>query len=335
MSARRTAGFTLLEILAVVMLTGIVIGFTTNFYLDLSAQSRAALEQTRTARRAVVLLDRVARDLQSAMLVRKPGPVDPIEHPWLFLAESDDPDRGAQRLKFTSRGHRPRSSDAPESDVAMVAWMLVRGEDDALELWRWSAPGLPPARDLSFPRLEESNRVAGGIAEFGVFLIGEDGQPVARWDSSALVQSSELPLAAEIRVSLYADDTGEAVVGPFVRRVTLPLPPLDLEAQLAAAGARTGLLDSDGDGIPDAEEDEDGDGIPDIEDDDVAGGGDTGADGQGKTVAACLDANPELRALLDALDPGMQAVAQSMMNRPVSEVAPLLTGIVQIPSGCL
>ena len=31
MSARRAAGFTLIEVLAVVMLTGNVIGFTTNF----------------------------------------------------------------------------------------------------------------------------------------------------------------------------------------------------------------------------------------------------------------------------------------------------------------
>src|SRR5690606_2085100 len=132
-------------------------------------------------------------------------------------------------------------------------------------------------------------------------------------------------------VSLYADDTSDAVVGPFVRRVTLPLPPLDLEAPLAAAGARSGLLDSDGDGIPDVEEDEDGDGIPDVEDDDVAGG--RAPDGQGMTVSQCLAATG-LTGIIATLDPGLQAVAQSMMNRPVSEVAPLLSGFVQIPAEC-
>src|SRR5690606_33441740 len=112
MNATRRAGFTLLEVTAVVLLTGILVWFTTDFYLDLSRQSRAAVDTARHTRRAVVLLDRIARDLESAVLVRKPGPVDPLLHPWLFLAESDDPSTGAQRLKFSSRGRRPRSPQA-------------------------------------------------------------------------------------------------------------------------------------------------------------------------------------------------------------------------------
>jgi hypothetical protein len=334
MGGRRAAGFTLLEVIAVVLLTGILIAFTTNFYLDLSAQSRAAVEKARTARRAVVLLDRVARDLESAMLVRKPGPVDPLVHPWLFLAEADDPDRGAQRLKFSSRGRRPRSLQAPESDVEMVAWQLARTDAADFELVRWSSPRLPPTRDLSFPPIEDGDPVARGIASFGVFLIGESGERVARWDSSALVESSELPLAAEIQVTFFADEESDTVVGPFVRRVALPLRPLDIEAMLAAAGAdEAGGVDSDGDGVPDAQEDEDGDGVPDGEDEDVAGRDDEG--GGGMTAAECLAANPGLQALLDSLPPESQAVASSMLGRPVSEVAPLLAGLgFQVPAGC-
>jgi len=335
MSARRQSGFTLLEVIAVVLLTGILITFTTNFYLDLSAQSRAAVERARNTRRAVVLLDRVARDLESAMLVRKPDPVDPLLHPWLFLAEADDPDLGAQRLKFSSRGHRPRSAQAAESDVEMVAWMLARGEGDDFELRRWSSPQLPPGRDLAFPLLEDSDPVAGGIAQFGVFLIGEDGERVARWDSSVMTESSELPLSAEIQVSLFVDAESEAVAGPFVRRVSLPLRPLDLEAQLEAAGAGPADgADSDGDGIPDAEEDEDGDGIPDGEDDDVAG--EDGGEG-GKTAQACLQKYPELASLLDAIpDPATRATALSMLGLPMSQVAPLLQSFgVNVPADCL
>lgn len=316
MSPRRRAGFTLLEVIAVVLLTGILITFTTNFYLDLSAQSRAAVERARNTRRAVVLLDRVARDLESAMLVKKPAGRDPLEHPWLFLAEADDPDQGAGRLKFSSHGHRPRSPQAAESDVEMVAWMLAPGPSGRdFELRRWSSPHLPPGRDLAFPSLEDGDPVAEGIAGFGVFLIGEDGERVARWDSSTLTESSALPLTAEIQVSLFADEESDTVVGPFVRRVSLPLRPLDLEAQLEAAGAGApGGVDTDGDGIPDAEEDEDGDGIPDPEDDDVATGDDEG----GMTAAECFALNPQLAGLLAGVP---DEVVKSMQGLPASVVA--------------
>lgn len=328
---RGRAGFTLIEVMAVVLLTGILIGFTTNFYLNLSRASTAAVEKARNARRAVVLLDRMARDLQAAMLVRKPEALDPMLHPWLFLAEADDPDLGAQRIKFTSLGRRPRSSQAAESDLETVVWMLARGEHDDFELRRWSSPRLPPARDLSFPAIEETLRVADRIARFGVFFVDEAGGVEARWDSSALVQSSELPMAAEIQVSFYVDDEGQQVDGPYVRRVTLPLRPLDLAAQLEAAGAGPdgAGLDSDGDGIPDAEEDEDGDGVPDGEQEEAAGGA------GGMTGAECLAASPALQALFAALGPQEQAVAQSLLPLPVGEIAPVLAQIgIPFPPEC-
>jgi prepilin-type N-terminal cleavage/methylation domain-containing protein len=331
MSARRRGGFTLLEVIAVVLLTGILITFTTNFYLDLARQSRAAVDTARHTRRAVVLLDRVARDLESAVLVRKPGPVDPLVHPWLFLAESDDPSLGAQRLKFSSRGRKPRSPQAAESDVEMVAWQLARTEDgDDYQLVRWSSPRLPPIRDLSFPPITDGDPVARGIAEFGVFLAGEDGQTVSRWDSSALVDSSELPITAEIQVSFYVDEESDVVAGPYVRRVTFPLRPLDIEAQLEAAGVKTaGRLDSDGDGIPDDEEDEDGDGDPDGEDG-------AGGDSQGTTVAECAARNPALiQAAIQQFGPQLQALLDGFATRPASEVAPLLQGMgFSLPANC-
>jgi type II secretory pathway pseudopilin PulG len=331
---QRAGGFTLLEVIAVVLLTGILIGFTTNFYLDLARQSRAAVDTARHTRRAVVLLDRVARDLESAMLVRKPGPVDPLFWPWLFVAESDDPADGATRLKFTSRSRRPRSPQAAESDVEVVAWQLARSDEgDDLQLVRWSSPRLPPGRDLSFPPLEDGDPVARGIAGFGVFLTGEGGEPVARWDSTALVGSSELPVAAEIRVSLFADEEGSAILGPYVRRVLLPMRPIDVEAQLEAAGAGGARgRDADGDGIPDDEEEEDadGDGIPDGEDDDVAGG-----DGRGMTVAACLAASAEARAFVASLAPAEQAVVQSLASQPMRVLAPQLAAIgLPVPPEC-
>jgi prepilin-type N-terminal cleavage/methylation domain-containing protein len=321
---RRRGGFTLLEVIAVVLLTGILITFTTDFYLDLSRQSRAAVDTTRHTRRAVVLLDRIARDLESAMLVRKPGPVDPLFHPWLFLAESDDPALGAQRLKFSSHGRRPRSPEAAESDVEMVAWQLARTDDgDDYQLVRWSAPGLPPGRDLSFPSVEESEPVSRGIAEFGVFLTGAGGEPVARWDSTVLADSGELPVMAEIRLSLHVDEESGEVTEPFVRQVVFPLPPIDVEAQLEAAGvAPAGSRDSDGDGVPD-EEDEDGDEQS------------AEADGEGgRTVAECVARYPAILEQIRAI-PGAEEVYESLKGFPVRDIEPAFLGIAGIPPDCL
>lgn len=319
MSPSRRAGFTLLEVIAVVLLTGILVAFTTNFYLDLSRQSRAAVETARNSRRAVVLLDRIARDLESAAVVRKPGPVDPLEHPWLFLAEADDPSRGAQRLKFSSRGRRPRSPQAAESDVEMVAWQLARTDGRDFQLVRWSSPRLPAGRDLSWPSIEDGDPVARGIAEFGVFLLGEGGEQTARWDSTAMTMSSELPTGAEIQVSFYLDDETDAVDGPYSRYVSFPLPPLDLQAQLEAAGVKTADgVDANGDGIPDSEQDLDGDGIPDSEDDDVAGG-DGSEDDEGMTAEQCVALNPDLQALIATLPQQQQDVFRNMPAKFVAQ----------------
>ena len=55
------AGFSLLEVLAVVLLTSVVIGGALNHYVDLSRASQRAMEHTRGIRRATAVLDRIAR----------------------------------------------------------------------------------------------------------------------------------------------------------------------------------------------------------------------------------------------------------------------------------
>jgi prepilin-type N-terminal cleavage/methylation domain-containing protein len=55
MSARtRRHGFTLIEVLAVLLLTSLVMGVAIDFYRDLSQASSEAVVRARTARRAVV-----------------------------------------------------------------------------------------------------------------------------------------------------------------------------------------------------------------------------------------------------------------------------------------
>jgi prepilin-type N-terminal cleavage/methylation domain-containing protein len=322
------AGFTLLEMLAVIFLMAVVLSVAIDFYLDMSRASNAAVEQTRDARRAVVLLDRVARDLEGAVLLVAPDDVDPIAWPWLFVAEARDPDAGAERVKFVRRGHAPRSSTGSASDLETVAWVTSEGPDGDLELRRWSAPQLPDGGDRAFPTAEDSWLVAGGLHSFGIKLQNEEGEWSGRWDSSLLVASGELPIAAEIEVS-FQTGVEDEVDGPYKRRVTLPLRPLDLAAQLAEAAGEAGA-EQQGE-----VQDEDGDGDIDEQDEEIAaqraaeeeegGGG-----GGGMTVAQCRAAHPEFESLIEGA--GLSEVADSLGGRRVADLPPLP---IPIPPDCL
>jgi prepilin-type N-terminal cleavage/methylation domain-containing protein len=301
----RRAGFTLIEMMAVVLLTSIVLSAAVAFYIDLASASRAATQRVRSDRRAVALLDRVARDLQSAVLVKKPPETDPLAWPWLFLAEAPDGDLGAQRLKFVSRGRLPRATAVHESDLEVVAYALVQRPDVGFDLVRWTSPRLPEGLDRSFPAPQDPGVLvlAEGIAAFGVRLLGDTGEWSDAWDSSTLVDSAELPLAAEVSVSLVPeDDEGALAVDetglaepPLVlsRQVLLPVRPLESETVFASAEG----------GDEDDEEDEEEE---DEETDCV-------------TVAQCRARFPDAFAAVLAEDPALEAVLTSIAGQCYGE----------------
>ncbi len=233
MGAMPQRGFTLLEVLAVVLLTSLVIGVALDFYVDLSRASIHAAGQTRGLRRATAIVDRVARDLESAILVQKPAETDPLDHPWLFYGEARISETGADHLKFVTRSHEPRASAVHESDLAMVAYTVRRGDTGDLELMRWSMPRLAEGLDRSLPRDEADGAVllADGLADFAVTFIDSTGDRSDDWDSSLLRRSSELPVAAEIEVA-WIDAEDATRVHRVRRRVLLPVRTLDLEELL-------------------------------------------------------------------------------------------------------
>jgi prepilin-type N-terminal cleavage/methylation domain-containing protein len=316
----RRAGFTLIEMMAVALLTAVVLAAAANFYIHLSGASRDAVEGVRADRRAVAVVDRVSRDLENAVLLKKPPDVDPLAYPWLFLAEAEGP-LGAERLKFVSRGRLPRVSALRESDLEMVGYWLEDRGDGSFTLLRWSAPHLPDQLVRDFPADDDPgvSVLAEGVAAFGVELVGETGDWVANWDSSQLVESSELPLAARVSVQLLpeapdgtplpVDDPGQPEGGPEVvmREVLLPLRPLDLES-LRNPDAKKGDEDKDQD--DDTEGDSDGD---------------SAADGSSQctTVGQCLAAHPEITKGLDSVTRGILA---NMAGDCVKDVAVPLPG---------
>jgi prepilin-type N-terminal cleavage/methylation domain-containing protein len=313
-AATPRAGFTLIEMMAVVLLTAIVLGAAVEFYLDLATASRAATLRVRTDRRAVALLDRIARDLQSAVLVKKPAETDPLAWPWLFLAEAPDGELGAQRLKFVSRGRLPRASALAESDLELVTYALRERPDAGFDLVRWTSPRLPEGLDRTFPGADDPGALvlAEGVAAFGVRLLGDQGEWVEAWDSSTLVDSAELPLAAEVSLALLADDgagsfavdeTGEAPLPEVIaRQVLLPVRPLDADVVFATA---TGEDDEE-----DADE----------EDDEETAG-------ECITVAQCRAQFADAFAQVLADDPALEAVLVSIAGQCYADTGLSIPGV--------
>jgi type II secretion system protein J len=236
---RRHAAFTLIEMMAVMLLLGILVSSVVNFYIQLSRESNAAAAATRGSRRAVAALDRIARELESTILVIRPDGEDPLSHPWLFWAEREGGGDGADTLRFTTRGRRPRASAAYESDLAVVGYTLREspdGPESGSELLRWTSPRLPDGLERNVPRDEQDGAqvLVDGVTEFGLRFLTEDGEWKEEWDSST-VDSNLLPLAAEIRLALAEElDSGLEARPASQRQVVLALRPLDLQALLTA-----------------------------------------------------------------------------------------------------
>lgn len=243
----RSGGFTLIEVMAVVFLTSVVMAFVLDFYVELSRSTTKAAALTRDIRRATTILDRVARDLEgTALLLRQPDQ-DPLTHPWLFLAESRGSELGADHVKFDTFSHQVRGTSRHETDLAVVAYMTRDSLDHGVELLRWSSSQLPEGLDRDFPLPEDENvmLLADGLADFGMRFLREDGQTTDSWDSSTLVESGQLPLAVEIEVALPNDEglLGAEPVASFSRTVLLPVRPIDPEEFVPSSSDASNALD--------------------------------------------------------------------------------------------
>jgi type II secretory pathway component PulJ len=294
---RAEAGFTLIEMLAVVGFSAVLMLFAVNFYVEITRASEAATAQTRGSRRAAAILDRIARDLEATVLVKKPEELDPLSHPWVFLAEDRGGAEGAERLKFVTRGRILRSAALHESDLEVVAYVAREAEDRGLELLRWSSPRLPEELDRSFPagEVDGAVRFAEGLASFGVVFMDDSSQWKSEWDSSTLADSSQLPLAAEISLAMLPEGDSVQEKSPrlYQLRVLLPVRPLDLQALLdPGAGA----------GGEDEEEEE-------LDDECVA------------TVGECITRNPEAFDALRAARPDLGPVIDSIQDQCYADYA--------------
>lgn len=225
-------GFTLIEVLAAILLTGMVVGSAVGFYINLADATGVATERTREVRNATAVLDRVARDLESSFLLSKPDEVDPLDHPWIFVAESRHMSAGADHLKFVTRNHRPSRTDDHGSDMGMVSYSLVPTKKDGYTLLRLTSSRLPETLDRRFATEDDEGALtlANSLRSFSIRFMEDSGNWLDEWDSSQIEKSGAIPRAVHINIAFlpqanaYEEDESEV----YSRRLVLPVRPIPI-----------------------------------------------------------------------------------------------------------
>ena len=268
------AAFTLIEVMAAVFLTAVAMTVAIAFFVNLSDSTDAAAQKARQGRQALAVLDRVARDLEGAYLLSKPPELDPLLHPWIFVAESQLGDSASDRVLFVTRSHRPRNPLDHGSDLAVVTYLLHPAQDaPGFDLLRAVSPGLPEDQNGEFPSASDERFmvVAENVDHFGLRFMSADFEWYEAWDSTQLEQSAALPRAAEIAIAYLPElppeadaesdfgriDLEEGETPVYMRRIRLPMKAVDLNSMLSTVQSEAAALA--------AQEAEDGE---DFEDDD-------------------------------------------------------------------
>ncbi len=251
---RASRGFTLIEVMGAFLVTIVVMLFVVGTFSESGRQQDAAMEKMRVETTASAALDLLAQDLEGALYLARPESRDARDHPWLFLAEDTGP-LGARTLRFQTQNVARGNLAEHASTWVDVVYFLTEEEEepDALRLasgpsytlWRWRSlrPPTDAARRFPDETDERSARVAEGIADFGATFADLDGNALDDWDSSLGTGAAPLPVAVELRLSLYEaarheqDDGSGATHHPGrvrTRAVALPMnQPIDIAALVA------------------------------------------------------------------------------------------------------
>ncbi|MCP5045483.1 MAG: prepilin-type N-terminal cleavage/methylation domain-containing protein [bacterium] len=260
------AAFTLIELMAAVLLTSIVVSIAVAFQINLGSVTEGARENLRTDRQAVALLDRMSRDIAGAYFIIPGEGPRKATHPWVFVTTRDfaEEDGKSDGLKFITRNYQPQDLDGHASDLAVVAYFLNPKEDaPGFEMLRWRHSHMPQTYDGSFPHPDNPlvDVVGDGIWSFGVSMIDRDGTEVPEWNSGRAGKRGGLPMAVRLEISMVDPSWLEEEYDPefdqfepeeepevFSKLIGLPLRALDwtfLEKEVQAAGA--GKTGADGD----------------------------------------------------------------------------------------
>jgi len=190
-------GFTLLEVLVsmvilVIIMAALYSAYTTNVEAIQIARQNGEVHQT-----ARIVLDRMTKDLQSA-LMQVSNPSDKIKL-GLVGEDREIDGRRADRMDFTTVTHLPLTEKGPASDLCEIGYLIEEdSEDKVLVLLRRDDPSV----DEDFTKGGLLQEMARNVLEFNLTYQDSRGEESDKWNTLEGMPASGLPVLIKVRLVL-------------------------------------------------------------------------------------------------------------------------------------
>jgi len=190
-------GFTLLEVLVsmvilVIIMAALYSAYTTNVEAIQIARQNGEVHQT-----ARIVLDRMTKDLQSA-LMQVSNPSDKIKL-GLVGEDREIDGRRADRMDFTTVTHLPLTEKGPASDLCEIGYLIEEdSEDKVLVLLRRDVPSV----DEDFTKGGLLQEMARNVLEFNLTYQDSRGEESDKWNTLEGMPASGLPVLIKVRLVL-------------------------------------------------------------------------------------------------------------------------------------
>jgi len=195
--AKDVKGFTLLEVLVsiailVIIMAALYSAYTTNVEAIQIARQNGEIHQT-----ARIVLDRITKDLQSA-LIRTSVASERIKL-GLIGEDREIDGRRADRMDFTTVTHLPMMENAPASDLCEIGYLIEEdSEGKVLVLLRRDDPSV----DEDFTKGGWLQEMARNVLEFKVTYQDSRGEDSDRWNTLENRPGPGLPVLIKVRLVL-------------------------------------------------------------------------------------------------------------------------------------
>ncbi len=195
--AKDMKGFTLLEVLVsmailVIIMAALYSAYTTNVEAIQIARQNGEVHQM-----ARIVLDRMTKDLQSA-LIQLSVPSDKIRLG--LVGEDREVDgRRADRVDFTTVTHLPLTEKGPASDLCEIGYLIEEdSEDKIFVLFRRDDPSV----DEDFTKGGSLQEMARNVLEFNLTYQDPGGEESDKWNTLEGMPASGLPVLIKVRLVL-------------------------------------------------------------------------------------------------------------------------------------
>jgi type II secretion system protein J len=190
-------GFTLLEVLVsmailVIIMAALYSAYSTNVEAIQIARQNGEVHQT-----ARIVLDRMTKDLQSA-LIQVRGSSEKIKL-GLVGADRELYGRRADHIDFTTVTHLPLTEKGPASDLCEIGYLVDEDpEGQVLVLLRRDAFSV----DEDFTKGGSLQEMARNVLEFKLTYQDAEGKDLDQWNTIEGKPTSGLPVLIKVRLML-------------------------------------------------------------------------------------------------------------------------------------